>query len=70
MFNRFDLRLKTLIDFLQYSLHCYKNLLFAPDSFFSGGENRARYARKRADVGKMWGNFRKEKSLNLLFLEV
>ena len=55
MFNRFDLRLKTLIDFLQYSLHCYKNLLFAPDSFFSGGENRARYARKLADVGKMWG---------------
>ena len=35
-----------------------------------GGENMAHFARILADVGKMWGNFRKEKSLNLLFLKV
>ena len=70
MFNRIDWRLKTLIVFLQYPLHCYKNLRFPLDSCFSGGEDRAHFARKNADVGKMWEKLRTEKSLYLLFLKV
>ena len=70
VFNRIDLRLKSLIDCLQKSFHCYKNQQFIPNLSLSGGEYGAYFARKLADVGKMWGNFRKEKSLNLLLLEV
>ena len=55
VFNRIDLRLKTLIDFLQYPLHSHKDLQFCPDSCFSGGEDVTHFARKLADVGKMWG---------------
>ena len=66
MFNRFELRLRTFIGFLQFSL----NLPFIPNLSLSGGEYGAYFARKNADVGKMWGNLRKEKSLNLLFLKV
>jgi hypothetical protein len=46
------------------------NLPFIPNSCFSGGEDGAHFARILADVGKMWGNTRKEKSLNLLSLKV
>ncbi len=35
-----------------------------PNLCLSGVENGARYARKLANVGKMWGKMRKEKSLN------
>jgi hypothetical protein len=46
------------------------NLQITPNMCFSGGENGAHFARKLADVGKMWGNQEKEKSLNLLFVKV
>lgn len=45
-------------------------VFFKLDYAFDGGEYGAHFARILADVGKMWGNFRKEKSLNLLFLKV
>lgn len=70
MFNHIDLQLSTFIGFLQYTLHSRIDLRFIPNSCFSGGEDRLHFARKLADVGKMWGKLRKEKSLNLLLLEV
>ncbi len=70
MFNRIDWRLKTFIGSLQYTLHSGIELQFIPNSCFSGGEDGAHFARILADVGKMWGNFRKGKSLNLMFLKV
>ena len=60
-FNRIDLQLKTFIGFLQYTLHSGIDLRFIPNSCFSGGENGAHFAQTLADVGKMWGNFGKEK---------
>ena len=67
VFNRIDSRLKPLIDFLQNTLHLDKNLQFNPNSDLSSEEDRTHFARNLADVGKMWGNLRKEKSLNLSF---
>ena len=69
VFNRIDWRLKTFYGFLQYTLHSRIDLRFIPNSCFSGGEYGAHFARTLADVGKMWGNFQKEKSLNLLFFK-
>ena len=52
-FNRIDLRLKTFIGFLQYTLHSGIDLRFIPNSCFSGGEYEAHFARILADVGKI-----------------
>ena len=70
MVNRVDWRLKTLIGFLQYTLHSRMNIQFIPNSCFSGGEDVTHFARILADVGKRRGISRKEKSLNLLSLRV
>lgn len=70
IFNPIDLRLKTFIDFLQYTLHFDMNCNSSQIRAFLMGKIGAHFARILADVGKMWGNFEKEKSLNLLFLEV
>ena len=68
MFNRIDWRLKTLIGFLQYTLHSHKDLQFCLDSCFSGGEYGAHFARILAGVGKTRGNSRKRKITKSLII--